>query len=84
MKSLIVIGLAVLISGLGAVSYVNAAINHDIAQFHVKELKVPYNPQETIDGEVLQPAAHVQPNFTTTFNPQQSAPASVLTTSRIQ
>lgn len=82
MKALAIIWLAVLISGIASVSYVNAEINKLVVNkpFTVEDVKTPYNPQQTISGQVLQPAAKVQPNFTSTYNPQQTAPASVLTT----
>lgn len=84
MKTLVAIWLAVLVTGLATTAYVNAEINKLVVNkpFTVKtaDIDQPYNPQRTIDGVVLQPAAKVQPNFTSTYNPQQTAPATVLTT----
>lgn len=75
MKTLAIIWLAVLISGIAAVKYVDAEINKLIVNkpYTVQYVNEPYNPQQTISGYRLQPAATVQPNFTTTYNPQPAA-----------
>lgn len=83
MKTLVAIWVAVLITGIATVGYVNAEINKLVVNepFTVsEEIKTPVNPQKTISSNKLQPAGVVSGNFTTTYNPQQTAPASVLNT----
>ena len=83
MKSLAIIWAAALVSGIGTLAYVNAEIDKLVVNEPftvVSEVKEPYNPQLTVKGNSLQPAGTVSGNFTTTYNPQQTAPASVLNT----
>lgn len=82
MKTLIAIWIAVVIAAVGTFTYVNAEINKLVVDepFTVSDVKTPYNPQKTIDSVKLQPAGTASGNFTQTYNPQQTAPASVLET----
>lgn len=81
MKTLAAIWLSVLIIGVATVGYVNAEINKLVVNepFTVSEVSETYNPQKTINGNVLQ-VSTASGNFVTTYNPQQTAPASVLET----
>ena len=70
MKTLIAIWVAALISGAGTVTYVNAAINQNVARSQAEQLQPAatvqelqpagtieiktYNPQQTINGKELQ------------------------------
>lgn len=80
MKTLIAIWLAVIVSGVFAWMFIHGQVfGLDIVRTEqAKVIGKPYNPQQTISGEVLQPAGKVKANFTDTYNPQQTAPASVL------
>lgn len=78
MKALVTIWVAVVAVALGTGAYVNAAINERVAEFHIERVSKPVNPQQTISGELLQPAGKVKPNFTDTYNPQQTVNANQL------
>ena len=78
MKALVVIWVAVVAVALGTGAYVNAAINERVAEFHIERVSTPVNPQQTINGKLLQPAGPVQGNFTSTYNPQQTVNANQL------
>lgn len=83
MKTLIAIWAAAIIAGIGTFTYVNAEINKLVVNepftVETSTISEPYNPQKTIDGVKLQ-SANASGNFTSTYNPQQTAPASVLET----
>ena len=71
MKSLIAIWVFVAVVLVTGTAWVNAEINKRV----VVELPTSSNGQvlqPTIDGSQLQPARSVEPNFTTTYNPQQT------------
>lgn len=77
MKALIAIWAFTAVVIVSGTAWVNAEINKRV----VLELPTSYNSQvlqHTIDGSVLQPAREVTPNFTTTYNPQQTADGSEL------
>lgn len=66
MKTLAAIWIAVLISAVGTVGYVNASINSLVVgkTFTIDHVSEPVNPQSTISVKVLQPAANVQADQT--------------------
>lgn len=78
MKTVIVIWLAVLVTVVGGVAFVNAEINKRV------ELPTSYNGKvlqaSDESTQILQPTGNVKPNFTTTRHPQPTASASVLET----
>lgn len=82
MKSLAIIWAAVIVAGLGTVTYVNAEINKLVVNepFTVSnEVTTPVNPQKTISVYKLQPTVS-DASLQWGYNPQQTAPASVLET----
>ena len=79
MKTLAIIWAAVVISAIGTFTFVNAEINKRVAE-------VPSNGTGSYlqaspeSSNLLQPAGSTSGNFVDTYNPQQTAPASVLET----
>lgn len=63
MKTLVAIWVAVLVTALGTVTYVNAAINERVAQSQAEKL------QPAATAEEIQPAGSIKIN---TYNPQQT------------
>lgn len=77
MKTLAIIWAAVVISAIGTVTFVNAEINKRVAEVPSNVSYLQASPESS---QLLQPAGYASGNFTETYNPQQTAPASVLET----
>lgn len=70
MKQLIAIWVFVAVVLVTGTAWVNAEINKRVVELPTSSNSQVLQP--TIDGSQLQPARSVEPNFTATYNPQQT------------